>query len=226
MYAAFTAVGWFASRKVRQGTAADLILAGRQMPLWIAALTMTATWVDGGYLLGTTEATYKSSVQLGIQGGLCFGVSLIVGGLIFADIMRRFGFTTLIDPFEARYGKRWTHALAINDIYFDYAAPVLTQAGLPDNAVSMLSAGDGSESAFLRIRAGTFQTGSVAEPLNLHGWQLVDEINRLFAGEHVTGYVFPVHLVTAENIASDGGPANSFDPGNGYRDAYKRIWGK
>ena len=102
MYAAFTAVGWLASRKVRQGTAADLILAGRQMPLWIAALTMTATWVDGGYLLGTTEATYKSSVQLGIQGGLCFGVSLIVGGLIFADIMRRFGFTTLIDPFEAR----------------------------------------------------------------------------------------------------------------------------
>ena len=113
MYAAFMAVGWLASRKVRRGTAADLILAGRQMPLWIAALTMTATWVDGGYLLGTTEATYKSSVQLGIQGGFCFGVSLIVGGLIFADIMRRFGFTTLIDPFEARYGKRWAAVLAL-----------------------------------------------------------------------------------------------------------------
>jgi len=113
MYAAFAAVGWLASRKVRRGTAADLILAGRQMPLWIAALTMTATWVDGGYLLGTTEATYKSSVQLGIQGGLCFGVSLIVGGLMFADIMRRFGFTTLIDPFEARYGKRWAAVLAL-----------------------------------------------------------------------------------------------------------------
>ena len=124
----------------------------------------------------------------------------------------------------ARYGKRWTHALAINDIYFDYAAPVLTQAGLPDNAVSMLSAGDGSESAFLRIRAGTFQTGSVAEPLNLHGWQLVDEINRLFAGEHVTGYVFPVHLVTADNVTLDGGDQLHYDPANGYRDVYRRIW--
>jgi len=124
----------------------------------------------------------------------------------------------------ARYGKRWTHALAINDIYFDYAAPVLTQAGLPDNAVSMLSAGDGSESAFLRIRAGTFQTGSVAEPLNLHGWQLVDEMNRLFAGEHVTGYVFPVHLVTADNVTLDGGDQLHYDPGNGYRDIYRRIW--
>jgi high affinity choline transporter 7 len=69
MYGAFLFVGWRASRKVREGSAADLIVAGRTMPLWIAALTMTATWVDGGYLLGTTEGVYKSSLQLGIQGG-------------------------------------------------------------------------------------------------------------------------------------------------------------
>ena len=81
------------------------------MPLWIAALTMTATWVDGGYLLGTAEAAYKSSIQLGIQGGLCFGISLILGGLFFARTMRRHGFTTLIDPFEARFGKRWAAVL-------------------------------------------------------------------------------------------------------------------
>src|SRR5437899_1014765 len=111
MYAAFMAVGWFASRKVRDGTAADLIVAGRQMPMWIAALTMTATWVDGGYLLGTTEGAYKSSIQLGIQGGLCFGISLIIGGVLFAAVMRRHGFTTLIDPFEARFGKRWAAVL-------------------------------------------------------------------------------------------------------------------
>ena len=111
MYVAFMAVGWFASRKVREGTAADLIVAGRSMPLWIAALTMTATWVDGGYLLGTTEGTYTSSIQLGMQGGLCFGISLILGGVFFAGTMRRFGFTTLIDPLEARFGKRWAAVL-------------------------------------------------------------------------------------------------------------------
>jgi ribose transport system substrate-binding protein len=124
----------------------------------------------------------------------------------------------------ARHGKRWTHALAINDIYFDYAAPVLTQAGLPNAAMGMLSAGDGSESAFLRIRSGTFQTGTVAEPLNLHGWQLVDEMNRLFAREGVTNYVFPVHLVTADNIGADGGDRLLYDPANGYRDIYRGIW--
>jgi len=111
MYASFMAVGWFASRRVREGTAADLIVAGRAMPFWVAALTMTATWVDGGYLLGTTEGAYKSSLQLGIQGGLCFGISLILGGVFFAAIMRRFEFTTLIDPLEARFGKRWAAVL-------------------------------------------------------------------------------------------------------------------
>ncbi|MCX4151393.1 MULTISPECIES: substrate-binding domain-containing protein [Paraburkholderia] len=124
----------------------------------------------------------------------------------------------------ARYGKRWTYALAVNDIYFDYAAPVLTQAEMPNTAMAMLSAGDGSESAFLRIQTGSFQTATVAEPVNLHGWQLVDEMNRLFAGGGVTDYVFPVHLVTADNIAADGGNRLLYDPANGYRDVYRRIW--
>jgi solute carrier family 5 (high affinity choline transporter), member 7 len=113
MYIAFLVVGWLASRKVRNGSAADLIVAGRAMPLWMAALTMTATWVDGGYLLGTTEGAYKSSIQLGLQGGLCFGISLILGGVLFAGIMRRHGFTTLIDPFEARFGRHWAAVLVL-----------------------------------------------------------------------------------------------------------------
>ena len=111
MYAAFLVVGWLAARKVRDGTAADLIVAGRAMPLWVAALTMTATWVDGGYLLGTTEGVYKSSLQLGVQGGLCFGLSLILGGRFFARRMRAARYTTLIDPLDQRFGSRWAAVL-------------------------------------------------------------------------------------------------------------------
>ena len=111
LYAAFLVVGWYAARKVKDGTTTDLIVAGRAMPLWIATLTMTATWVDGGYLLGTAEGVYKSSVALGVQGGLCFGISLILGGLFFAKTMRRHEFMTLIDPFEARFGKQWAAVL-------------------------------------------------------------------------------------------------------------------
>lgn len=121
----------------------------------------------------------------------------------------------------ARYGTRWSHALAINDIYFDYAASELIKAG---REIRLYSAGDGSPAAFLRIQAGAFQYGTVAEPLNLQGWQLVDELNRLLAGRPVSGYIPPVHLVTEENIAFDGGSRMLFDPDNGYREAYRRIW--
>ena len=124
----------------------------------------------------------------------------------------------------AAHGPRWTHALAINDIYFDYAVPVLIEAAVPNRAISLLSAGDGSAAAFMRIRAGTYQTGTVAEPLNMQGWQVVDELNRLFAGQPVSGFVAPVHLVFGENVASDGGSRFVYDPGNGYRDNYLRIW--
>lgn len=123
-----------------------------------------------------------------------------------------------------RYGKRWTHMLAINDIYFDYAIPALTEAGVPSNELSLLSAGDGSAPAFLRIQARTYQTGTVAEPLNLQGWQMVDELNRLFAHQPVSGFVAPVHLVNAGNIAFDGGKKFQYDPENGYRNIYRRIW--
>jgi len=124
----------------------------------------------------------------------------------------------------ARYGMRWTQTLAINDIYFDYAVPELIKAGRPSGSISLLSAGDGSAAAFLRIRAGTYQTATVAEPFNLQGWQLVDELNRLMAGEPVTGYIIPVHLLTKTNIISDGSPRMFYDPDNGYRDIYRQIW--
>ena len=83
------------------------------MPLWLATLTMTATWVDGGYLLGTAEGVYRSSLATGLQGGVCFGISLILGGLFFARRMRALEFNTLIDPFEARFGARWAVVLSL-----------------------------------------------------------------------------------------------------------------
>jgi ribose transport system substrate-binding protein len=133
---------------------------------------------------------------------------------------------TVIRELLARYGGQWTHGLAINDIYFDCAVPEFILAGPGARHISLLSAGDGSGAAFLRIQSGTFQTATVAEPLNLHGWQLVDELNRLLANEPVSGYVVPVHLVTPKNVLHGGGARFRYDPDNGYRDAYRRIWGR
>ncbi|MGC3940183.1 substrate-binding domain-containing protein [Roseobacter sp. EG26] len=134
---------------------------------------------------------------------------------------------TLTTALLQRHGDKWTHSLAINDIYFDFMGPSLASAGLGgDQKPLAVAAGDGSESAYQRIRSNQYQAVTVAEPLNLQGWQLVDELNRAIRGEECSAYTSPLHVVTQENVAFDGGENNIFDPGNGYRDEYKKIWGK
>jgi high affinity choline transporter 7 len=123
MYASFMLIGWLAHSAHRRraspgdgslrADATEFMVAGRNMPLWLATFTMTATWVDGGYLLGTAEGVYRSSIASGLQGGICFGISLIIGGVFFARRMRELEYHTLIDPFEARFGARWAVVLAL-----------------------------------------------------------------------------------------------------------------
>ena len=125
-----------------------------------------------------------------------------------------------------RFSNQWTHSLAINDGFFDFMAPSLRAAGIPGSGPPMnISGGDGSKAAFERIRSGRYQAATVAEPLRLHGWQLIDEANRALAGVPPSGYVAPTHLVVKSNIGSDGGPENVYDPDNGYEAAYRKIWG-
>lgn len=133
---------------------------------------------------------------------------------------------SLMGALLQRYGDKLGYVLAFNDLYFDFSVPTLRSNGIAQDAKPFLiSAGDGSVSAYERIRKGEYQIGTVPEPLNLHGWQAVDELNRAFHGEQPSGYVTKVHLVIKDNIDADGGDKNTFDPGNGYRDAYKTIWG-
>ncbi|WP_438334326.1 ABC transporter substrate-binding protein [Edwardsiella tarda] len=124
-------------------------------------------------------------------------------------------------------GDDFEYALAINDLYFDFMAPALQSAGKGNAGLAPfnISAGDGSVSAYQRVRSGKAQLATVPEPLKLHGWQLLDEFNRAFAGETPSGYVTPAHLVTRDNIESDGGRNNEFDPDNGYRQHYQTLWG-
>jgi len=123
----------------------------------------------------------------------------------------------------SRLADRWNYSVAINDLYFDNAATPLRAAGKSgDGAPYNVGAGDGSEAAFQRIASGQFQAATVPEPLSAEGWQIVDEFNRSFNGQPASGYVPPVHVTDASNV----GDSTTWDPDNGYRDVYRRIWGK
>ncbi|TXC96520.1 substrate-binding domain-containing protein [Streptomyces sp. ISID311] len=121
----------------------------------------------------------------------------------------------------SRFGRKWTYSAAINDLYFQHAAPALRAAGKDGaGAPFNIGAGDGDPSAFQRVNGKQFQAATVPEPLSEQGWQIVDEFNRAFTGAKDSGYVAPVHIATDAN----SGGALSWDS-EGYRQAYRKIWG-
>jgi ribose transport system substrate-binding protein len=125
---------------------------------------------------------------------------------------------------QKQYGSRLTYVLATNDRMFDFLA--LPAASIIDTKTGFISAGFGSTAAYTRIRSQKGQLGTVAEPLTLQAWQMIDEINRALAGEKPSGFAVDPYVVTLQNISYHGGQNNAFEPSDGYQDAYKRIWGR
>ena len=174
----------------------------------------------------TTISTAKTDASAEVIRG-CAGCKVLeIQDTPMGDLANRM--PSLATSLLTKYGKQWTYSIAVNDLYFDFAAPSLQSAGV--DAASgyprQISSGDGSVTAFQRIRQKRYQIGTVAEPLSLQGWMTIDELNRAFAGQPPSGFVPPPHLFVASNIERDGGPNNAYEPENGYKDIYRRIWGK
>jgi ribose transport system substrate-binding protein len=127
---------------------------------------------------------------------------------------------------EKQFGPRLTYFMATNDRMFDILTSPAAVAALGEGKVQSIAAGSGSSNAYTRIRAKKMQIGTVPEPLNMQAWQIIDEANRAIAGEKPSGYTPEPYVVTIQNIAYHGGQNNTFDPSNGYQDAYKKIWGR
>jgi ribose transport system substrate-binding protein len=175
---------------------------------------------DGQYPIVVTKTSGQSD---GIKACDTCAV-LSVENAPYTEISQRM--PSLMSALLQRYGGKMGYVLAFNDLYYDFSVPTLRAAGVPaDGPPFLISAGDGSVSAYQRIRKGEYQIGTVPEPLNLQGWQAIDEMNRALSGEKPSGYIAKIHLVTKDNIEADGGDKNHFDPGNGYREKYKAIWG-
>lgn len=131
----------------------------------------------------------------------------------------------VVDELIRKYGDAWNVTLGINDLYFDDAVVPLSIAGVrPNSQMLNVSAGDGSVSAYQRIRANEFQHATVPEPLSFQGWQVIDELNRSIQGENPSGFIAPTKLVLGQNVDTEGGHKNIFDPDNGYRNRYQEIW--
>lgn len=138
-YALIFGVGAYAAQLRRGNDSDSIMLAGRQLPLFLAVFTMSATWVGGGYINGTAEYTASAGL-VWVQAPWGYALSLAIGGLFFARRMRRYRFHTLLDPLEQRFGKRTTALLflpALSGELF-WTAAILTALGTTFGAIAGL----------------------------------------------------------------------------------------
>ncbi|XP_070392008.1 high-affinity choline transporter 1-like isoform X2 [Dermacentor albipictus] len=87
------------------GEQSHIMLAGRNIGLFVGVFTMTATWVGGGYINGTAEVVYLSGLSW-CQAPFGYAISLLIGGYLFAVKMRKAGYKTMLDPFQQHFGAR------------------------------------------------------------------------------------------------------------------------
>ncbi|CAL1528668.1 unnamed protein product [Lymnaea stagnalis] len=108
-YLLIVIVGIWASRKSKATSTSteteEVMLAGRNIGLLIGIFTMTATWVGGAYINGTAEVIMSSGL-LWCQAPVGYALSLVFGGLFFANRMRTEGYVTMLDPFQIKFGER------------------------------------------------------------------------------------------------------------------------
>ncbi len=122
-----------------------------------------------------------------------------------------------------QFGPKLTYLMGINGNYFGGAQAALRSAKIPgEGPPKAVAAGDGDAAEFQRIRNKDYQAATVAEPVLLQGWQLVDELNRAVAGEKASSFVAKPGLIVLSNVPAAG----VFDPNSGYRDVFKSNWGK
>ncbi|KAK6486512.1 high-affinity choline transporter 1-like [Huso huso] len=137
-YILILATGIWASRKAKKeekkctGNKSEVaMVGGRNMNLWVGIFTVTATWVGGGYIMGTAELVYDPSKGLlWVHGLVAFAFNLFFGGFFFAKPMRDNNYVTMIDPFQLRYGNAWTVMLCIPAILSEVFWSACTLAAL------------------------------------------------------------------------------------------------
>uniref|UniRef100_A0A8C6SRL2 Uncharacterized protein n=1 Tax=Neogobius melanostomus TaxID=47308 RepID=A0A8C6SRL2_9GOBI len=126
----------FKSRREQKKNAASeiemTILGNRGISLTVGIFTMTATWVGGGFIVGSSEMMYTPSMGLTwtilMMGA--YSVTYLLSGFIFAKPLRDQKCVTMMDPFYRKYGKGFTAVMCLASLFLDVLWMATTLIGL------------------------------------------------------------------------------------------------
>lgn len=123
-------IGWWASRRVT--TTQDFVLAGRNLPLVLAASATFATWFGSETIMGAPTEFIEHGVLGVIEDPFGAALCLLLVGLFFARRFYQMNIITFCDYFRIRYGRRaeLLSAVLIIPSYFSWIAAQLLAMGI------------------------------------------------------------------------------------------------
>lgn len=123
------AIGYWASRRVQ--TTNDYVLAGRRLPIWMAAPSIMATWFAAETLMGSSSEAYKYGLQGVIFDPFGATMCLFLSALLIVRVARRAQYVTIMDFFQQRYGTAMSVVGSVAQIisYFGWTAAQIVAGG-------------------------------------------------------------------------------------------------
>jgi len=124
------AVGAWAARRVT--TSQDFVLAGRRLPLMLAASVTFATWFGSETIMGAPAMFVEGGFLAVIEEPFGSSLCLFLVGAFFARPLYRLTITTFSDYFRIRFGRsaELLSALMVIPSYFSWIAAQLVAIGI------------------------------------------------------------------------------------------------
>ncbi|MDR6807586.1 SSS family transporter [Dyadobacter sp. BE34] len=123
-------IGLWASKRIT--TTQDFVLAGRQLPLILAASATFATWFGSETIMGAPTEFIEHGVLGIIEDPFGASLCLFLVGLFFARRFYKMNIITFCDFFRIRYGRNaeLLSAILIIPSYFSWIAAQLLAMGI------------------------------------------------------------------------------------------------
>ncbi|SKC08823.1 sodium:solute symporter family protein [Dyadobacter psychrophilus] len=123
-------IGLWASRRI--STTQDFVLAGRRLPLVLAASATFATWFGSETIMGAPTEFVEHGILGVIEDPFGASLCLLLVGLFFARRFYKMNIITFCDFFRIRYGRQaeLLSAILIIPSYFSWIAAQLLAMGI------------------------------------------------------------------------------------------------
>jgi SSS family solute:Na+ symporter len=130
------AIGAWAARKVTSSQ--DFVLAGRRLPLALAASATFATWFGSETIMGAPATFVDGGVLAIIEEPFGSALCLFLVGAFYARPLYRLGITTFSDYFSIRFGRssEFISAILVIPSYFSWIAAQFIAIGIVLNMVT------------------------------------------------------------------------------------------